>query len=180
MEQNALVMACYNAVVGGHLENTDQRWDIATADMLRSSMLRHEMISPDISAMQIYNALAPAFDIGTCETDKSPYSFKTPDAQDIRQAGIDPKLWEEGEKKMARTYVKMEVIYDTLGNMKPTVLHWVNGRKFPIDTVTDIRQASNLKNNATGGSGTRFTCMISGQERYLWFMEGMWFVETRD
>jgi len=128
--------------------------------------------------MNIYQAMLPAFDFGTTDTDNSPYSFQTPEKEDLKQAGIDPTLWEEGEKDMARTYVKMEVLFDENGKMIPTALQWVNGKKFIIDKVTDIRQAANMKKGADGGDGTRFTCMIQGFERCLWFMENRWFVES--
>jgi hypothetical protein len=52
-------------------------------------------------------------------------------------------------------------------------------KKFCIDNVKDVRNAANLKDGASGGAGLRFTCMIQGLERYLWLMEGRWFVESR-
>ncbi len=179
MESRDLLLACYEALSSGILDNMDQRWDVATADMLRSSMLHHTLIPSDITALDIYRILLPALDIGTTDTDKSPCSYQAPDLPALENEGIDTTKFEkDGGQNMVRTYLKMEVLYDETGKMTPTVLHWVNGKKFVIDRVTDVRHTANIKNGAGGGAGFRYTCMILGMERYLWFVEGKWFVEA--
>ena len=48
------------------------------------------------------------------------------------------------------------------------------GRVYVVDQVRDVcRRAADV-----GGVGDRYTCVIQGQERYLWFEKGRWFVEA--
>ena len=48
------------------------------------------------------------------------------------------------------------------------------GRVYTIDQVRDVcRRAADV-----GGVGDRYTCLIQGRERYLWFEKGRWFVEA--
>ena len=43
-----------------------------------------------------------------------------------------------------------------------------------VDQVRDVcRRGADV-----GGVGDRYTCLIQGQERYLWFEKGRWFVEA--
>ena len=45
-----------------------------------------------------------------------------------------------------------------------------------IDKVTDVRYAASLK---AGGAGIRYTCQISGKERYLFLEDQRWFVDAK-
>ena len=64
-------------------------------------------------------------------------------------------------------------------------LMWADGQKFKIDRVIDIKPAHAMK---AGGQGDRYTVMINGQQRYLFFERssyltgnnvGRWFVERQ-
>ncbi len=83
-----------------------------------------------------------------------------------------------------RIYVSVDVCFDVYGQMMPKNIHWQDGKIFPIDKVVDIRLAHAAK---AGGNGDRYTVMIKGKEKYLFFertpvnnssLVGSWFVEN--
>ncbi len=83
-----------------------------------------------------------------------------------------------------RIYVSVDVCFDVYGQMMPKNIHWENGKTFHIDKVLDIRMAHSAK---AGSSGDRYTVMIKGKEKYLFFertpqssgaLIGSWFVEN--
>lgn len=85
---------------------------------------------------------------------------------------------------MRKVYVKVDAVFDEYGRMIPVSLMWEDGRKYEIDKVTDIRQAASMK---VGGQGDRYTIIVSGLTRYLFFERstnlsgnviGRWFVEA--
>jgi hypothetical protein len=76
-----------------------------------------------------------------------------------------------------KQYVSVTAIFDTDGDLLPINIMWDDGRKFPIDRVTDVRYASSLK---AGGAGIRYTCRIAGKERYLFLEEQRWFVDAKE
>ena len=73
-----------------------------------------------------------------------------------------------------KVYVCVELIVDEEGGILPTSIIWEDGHKFSIDRVIDVRPAASQK---AGGIGTRYTCMIMGQKRYLYWEDPKWFVE---
>jgi hypothetical protein len=76
-----------------------------------------------------------------------------------------------------KQYVSVTAIFDEDGNLMPINIMWEDGRKFPIDRVTDIRYAASLK---AGGAGIRYTCRIAGKERYIFLEENRWFVDAKE
>jgi len=71
------------------------------------------------------------------------------------------------------------------GIMIPLEITWINGEKYEIDSVLDIRQAAALR---AGGHGDRYTVCVRGQCSFLFFERsqqrignyiGRWFVERR-
>ena len=83
-----------------------------------------------------------------------------------------------------KVYVPVKVDFRADGVMLPRKITWEDGREYEIDRVTDIRQAAAMR---AGGQGDRYTVIISGQERYLFFEHnadygnervGKWFVEA--
>ena len=74
-----------------------------------------------------------------------------------------------------KQYVSVTAIFDEDGNLLPLSITWSDGRKFPIDKVTDVRYAASLK---AGGAGIRYTCLIGRKERYIFLEENRWFVAT--
>lgn len=74
-----------------------------------------------------------------------------------------------------KQYVTVEARFDETGGLRPLCVVWTDGRRFSVDRVTDIRRAASTK---AGGNGLRFRCLICGHERYLFFEDPRWFVET--
>ena len=77
--------------------------------------------------------------------------------------------------KRRKQYVPVVVRFDTKGKMRPLVIEFDEDHKYPVDRVLDVRRAAC---QSVGGVGDRYTCVIQGQERYLWFEKGRWFVEA--
>lgn len=87
--------------------------------------------------------------------------------------------------KDIKTYVKVNVVFDEAGTMLPREIIWTDGHKYEIDRVKDITQAAAMR---CGGQGDRYTILVGGQERYLYFERncsltgnniGKWFVERK-
>jgi len=68
------------------------------------------------------------------------------------------------------------VRFEAEGKLRPLMIEFDESRKYPVDRVLDVRRAAC---ESVGGVGDRYTCRIQGQERYLWFEKGRWFVEER-
>lgn len=80
-------------------------------------------------------------------------------------------------QKRFKIYVDLDVRFSAAGKMKPLILYWEDGSAYEIQRVLDVRPAASLK---AGGAGIRYTCLINGQEKYLFFEEDKWFVEAKD
>lgn len=79
---------------------------------------------------------------------------------------------------MARkVFVKVNVDFDTQGQMLPLAITWEDGRVFPVDRVTDARRAVSMK---AGGMGVRYTCIIREKPVYLFYEEPRWFMEAKE
>jgi len=83
--------------------------------------------------------------------------------------------------KAVKVYIKVSVVFDEDGQMLPRAFEWEDGRKYKIDRVLKKRPAHADK---VGGQGDRYTVLIGGRERYLFFEPsyngdnlGRWFVE---
>ena len=84
------------------------------------------------------------------------------------------------EKKI---YVRVNAQFDRQGFIHPSAIIWTDGRTYEIDKVTSVKHMHASK---AGGNGDRYTVMISGKERYLFYERssdlmgnqvGKWFVE---
>ena len=75
-----------------------------------------------------------------------------------------------------KTYVEVEVKFDTNGNILPLKIIWEDGKEFLIDRVVDKKNAASMK---AGGNGMRYTIRINGKTTYLWYEEPGWFVEAK-
>lgn len=84
-----------------------------------------------------------------------------------------------------KEYVEVLVEFAPDGTMLPRILVWEDGRRYEIDKIKAIQPAPALK---AGGQGDRYTILIEGQERFLFFEHnadygnervGKWFVERR-
>lgn len=75
-----------------------------------------------------------------------------------------------------KKYVPVTVRFDTEGKMRPLAIEFDEGQIYEIDKILDVRRAAC---QSVGGVGDRFTCQIEGQETYLWFEKGKWFVAAK-
>jgi hypothetical protein len=87
--------------------------------------------------------------------------------------------------KIIKTYVQVIANFDSSGKLIPQAVIWEDGRKYEIDRVSEIKQAASMK---VGGQGDRYTIVVNGQPRYLFFERstnilgnniGRWFVEAK-
>lgn len=79
---------------------------------------------------------------------------------------------EQREKR----YVPVLVRFEANGKMRPMEIEFSEGQKYPVDQILDVRRAAC---QSVGGVGDRYTCRIKGQESYLWFEKGRWFVAAK-
>ena len=64
-----------------------------------------------------------------------------------------------------KRYVEVDVRFSTEGRLRPLQIIFDKGQVYKIDKIKDIcRRAADV-----GGVGDRYTCMIQGKERELWF-----------
>ena len=84
-------------------------------------------------------------------------------------------------KHMERIYVKVSADFDCSGCLHPRSIIWKDGRVFEIDDITDF-----YPGYTSDRSGDRYTIVIHGETRYLFFEKvseyfgsrfGRWFVE---
>lgn len=84
-----------------------------------------------------------------------------------------------------KVYVDVEVHFDSDGHMRPASLTWEDGKSYTIDRVTGVRRAMSQK---AGGYGDRYTIIVAGQQRYLYYEHsiyvddvrpGRWFMERK-
>ncbi|WRS28975.1 hypothetical protein U6B65_14860 (plasmid) [Oscillospiraceae bacterium MB08-C2-2] len=76
----------------------------------------------------------------------------------------------------SKVFVDVTASFDINGNILPLAIQWEDGREFEIDRILDVRPAASLK---AGGCGIRYTCRISGKQRFLFLEENRWFVEGK-
>ncbi len=84
-----------------------------------------------------------------------------------------------------KVYVEVTASFRADGLLLPREIVWEDGHHYEIDRVSDIRQSASAK---VGGQGDRYTIVVSGQPKYLFFERnasitgnniGRWFVEGR-
>lgn len=72
-----------------------------------------------------------------------------------------------------KRFVNVEVIFDTNGNIYPRLIIWDGTRSFPITDVTDVRM---VRDSGSLSGITRYTCVIAGKTRQLFFDSPRWYV----
>ena len=92
----------------------------------------------------------------------------------------------QASRRNVKVYVRVGVIFREDGAMLPRSLVWEDGRRYAIDRVVSVRPAYAER---AGGQGDRYTVMVGGQERYLFFEHstdagdqnvGRWFIERKE
>ena len=74
-----------------------------------------------------------------------------------------------------KVYVDVTAEFSKDGNLVPKSFRWEDGQVYEIERIKDVRRAASLK---AGGLGMRYTCVIGGQERHLFYEDNnMWFME---
>ena len=77
-----------------------------------------------------------------------------------------------------KVYVEMIVRCAREGGMRPIMLVWEDGRRYEIDRV---KFAERAPSRAPSVVPVRYTCLIGGTERHLYYEEEdrRWFVERK-
>ena len=70
------------------------------------------------------------------------------------------------DERARKVYVQVKVDFSPEGQMRPRELIWEDGTRHEIDRILDVKQAAELK---CGGQGDRYTIMVRGKERHLFF-----------
>ena len=74
-----------------------------------------------------------------------------------------------------KVYVDVTAEFSKDGNLVPKSFRWEDGQVYEIERIKDVRRAASLK---AGGVGMRYTCVIGGQEKHLFYEDNnMWFME---
>ena len=74
-----------------------------------------------------------------------------------------------------KVYVDVTAEFSKEGSLVPKSFRWEDGEVYEIERVKDVRRAASLK---AGGVGMRYTCIIGGQEKHLFYEDNnMWFME---
>ncbi|MBQ9827332.1 MAG: hypothetical protein IJM62_01470 [Lachnospiraceae bacterium] len=77
-----------------------------------------------------------------------------------------------------KVYVDVTAEFSKDGILRPKSIVWLDGRRYEIQKVTDMRRAASLK---AGGAGMRYTCIIDGHEGHLYYEDdNRWFMESRE
>ena len=74
-------------------------------------------------------------------------------------------------RERTKRYVPVIVRFEADGYMRPQIIEFDEGHKYPIDRILDVRRAAC---ESVGGVGDRYTVRVQGQERYLWFERDRW------
>lgn len=79
------------------------------------------------------------------------------------------------DRERTKRYVPVIVRFEADGELRPQIIEFDEGHKYPIDRILDVRRAAC---QTVGGVGDRYTVRVAGKERYLWFERDRWFVEA--
>lgn len=79
-----------------------------------------------------------------------------------------------GIERREKRYVEVIADHRVGGAVVPMAIIWEDGRRFPIDRVSEVRRCASMK---VGGRGLRYTVEVGGRARHLWRDEGGWYVE---
>ena len=75
-----------------------------------------------------------------------------------------------------KKFIKVQAIFDCDGNLMPELIIWDNKQRFSIERVTDIRYTDNP---GAEEPELRFTCVILGREKYVYYSKSRWYVDAK-
>ena len=76
-----------------------------------------------------------------------------------------------------KTYVQVTADFYPDGRLRPAEIIWMDGKRFLIDEIREIRRMDSQRVN---GSGICYFCKVWGREIRLFYEENyQWFVEER-
>lgn len=75
-----------------------------------------------------------------------------------------------------KTYVDVSAVFTKEGDIRPATVIWMDGRKYEIEKILEVRPAASLK---VGGKGIRYTVRIKNKVTYLFLEDQKWFVESK-
>lgn len=74
-----------------------------------------------------------------------------------------------------KVYVNVLAEFTSDGQLIPKSLTWTDGTVYEIEKIVDARRAASI---VARGMGVRYTCLIKGSERHLFYEDNnLWFVE---
>ncbi len=75
-----------------------------------------------------------------------------------------------------KRYVSVKVMFEENGNIVPEAITWDEEHCYPISKIIDIR----CKKITAKITEIKFTCVILGQIKYLYYDEKRWYVILRN
>lgn len=76
-----------------------------------------------------------------------------------------------------KVYVSVTAEFSVDGRLLPRKFCWEDGRTYEIEKIKNIQRAASLR---AGGVGLRYTCLIQGQEKHLYYEDhNRWFMERK-
>ena len=75
--------------------------------------------------------------------------------------------------KTMKKYIRIDAKFERDGTMLPIRITWDNGAEYPISEVIDVRY---FKTDTKGATGIKYTCIILGKIRDVYFDSVRWYV----
>ncbi|MBR1481820.1 MAG: hypothetical protein IJ598_02500 [Ruminococcus sp.] len=72
-----------------------------------------------------------------------------------------------------KKYIRINAEFEQDGTMIPVRIIWDNGAEYPISEVIDVRY---FKPESSGKIGIKYTCIILGKIRDVYFEDARWYV----
>lgn len=77
---------------------------------------------------------------------------------------------------MAKVYVNVGVIANTAGEWMPQKIYWEDGRQFEVERVAEVKESVSMEKGCTD---KRYTCIIKGKPKHLYYENPKWCVEVK-
>lgn len=73
-----------------------------------------------------------------------------------------------------KEYIRVYAVFTIEGNVIPKSFLFSDGNVYKIDKIKNVERKASTK---AGGSGLRYTIIVSGQEKYVFRDEDKWYIE---